>query len=72
MEGQRRWRKEGSCVCVCSYLQYLISFVQHTMSSNWTLGMHILNHMMDAPCTEQNTQTMIKQDRKLTIYDNLY
>ena len=56
-------------MCVCSYLQYLISFVQHTMSSHWTLGMHILNHMMDAPCTEQSTQTMIKQDRMLTIYN---
>ena len=53
-------RREG---CVCSYLQYLISFLQHSMPSHWTLGMHILNYMMDAPCTEQNTQTTIKQDR---------
>ena len=54
--------KEGRVVWVpiYMYLQDLISFLQHSMLSHWTLGMHILNHVVDAPCREQNRPTVIK------------
>ena len=70
VEGQRRWRKEGRGVCVPIYLQDLISFLQHSMLSHWTLGMHILNHVMDAPCGEQNRLAMIKL-AKVRGYDQV-
>lgn len=61
VEGERKEveeRREG--VWVPKYLQDLISFLQHSMLSHWTFGMHILNHVVDAPCREQNRQTVIK------------
>ena len=70
VERQRRWRKEGRGVCVPIYLQDLISFLQHSMLSHWTLGMHILNHVMDAPCGEQNRLAMIKL-AKVRSYDQV-